>query len=288
MNLLKKINRGISRVSVAGFNDLFMVDSTRIEDKKDVIPYIRAEALRLLKDDSGGDNENFYYCYTYNNQVLNFLVARNQEYIAGKLPVIAPAFFTPGRYFYRSGRRYFVIEHHTDGTMTTDITQTRPVDCTDLTDLDAETIRDRLPDTIPSTLHLQWSQAKRDYHTEVILAVMALLSLCFMFYQGSAYDKVVKRARTMQQEANMTPAAKHLDSNIGVIPELIRDVAAKIGTKGEITSIKGDESKIVVTIRFDNELESREFIKKFGGVYEDGKVLLGYGPASGNGAVSGH
>lgn len=278
------------KVSIAGFSDLFFVETARLDDKKDVLPYIQSEASRLLKDENGEENGNYYYAYTFKDQILNFLVARSVEHIDGKLPVVLLAFFAPGKYVYRSGRRYFVIEHNEDGTMATDILYERQEDCIDLTDFDPEDPDNEfaLPPDIPSTLYMKWSLAGKNYNVNIILAAMMFVAMCNLFYQSSSYEKVSQKARILKNTPQTTESNKPSGSNISILPDLIKEIAGKLNQKGSVSSIKGDGGKLVITLRFDNELDAREFIKKNGGVYEDGKVVLGYGAANTGNAVSGH
>ena len=267
---------------VAELSGLFFIETYRLEDKKDVVPYIRAEASRLFRDDRGEDHGNYFYSYNYDNGVLHFLIARSNAHIEGKLPAIAAVFFTPGKYMYRSGLRYIVIEHHGEGEISSSVAYDRPEGCIDLTDVNADTIIESLPGKIPKSLYFKWSMGGNNVNVNLILACTVFLGLCNLVYQGHAYDQISGKARDLKTKSAMTPEVKQDGQNLSAFPDIIREISAKMGGKGRLSSIKGDGTKLTVNIVMENEIESREFIKKNGGIYENGKVVLGFGPAAGS------
>lgn len=261
----------------AALDDVFYVETAKIEDNRDVVTYIRNEALDLLKDENGEESGDFYFAYVYRDQTVNYLVARSSSYIAGKIPAIAPAFMAPGRYLYRFGRRQFVIEHAEDGKMTTYSGIERHEGCIDLTDFSGE----GTPPEVPDTLRLQWSLARRDMNTNLILTIVLILTACNCLYQGMRYEKITTRAKELAQKNIEAQSAVHKmpESNLGALPALIGDIAGRMEGKGSISAIKIDGDRLAVSLVFVNEDEARNYIGKNGGVYVEGKVLLGDGGA---------
>lgn len=267
-----------SQPSYAVLDNVFYIGTSRIENKKDVIPYIRSAALGLLKDRPGKKSDDFYFAYTYENQICNFFVTRSKRHLAGSVPPVLPAFQSPGQYLYRVGQRQVVIEHFEDGTVVSSLNPEQRTGCIDLTDFADE---DELQD-IPPTFRLQWSLAQRDFNTNLILALVLVLAVCNYLYQGMRYEEVTSRAQDLVRKniEAQTVASQQVESNLGMLPDLIRELSQKMGGEGSISSLRYEGGKLGVILDFANEDAARQYVKKNGGAYVEGKVVLGDGAVS--------
>jgi len=164
----------------------------------------------------------------------------------------------------------------------------RPEGCIDLTDVNADTIMESLPVKIPKSLYFKWSMGGNNTNVNLVLACTVLVGLCNLVYQGYAYDQISDKAKDLKIKSAMAPQVKLDGQNLSAFPDIIRDISAKMGGKGRLSSIKGDGTKLTVNILMENEIESREFIKKNGGIYENGSIVLGFGSAGGGAPDSRH
>ncbi|WP_224962523.1 hypothetical protein [Geomonas subterranea] len=251
------------------FGENFVVDTMDVPNAKIIPQVIRGVALDLFPDGDKYRSNDFYYAYSYNGTQLVFVIVKSKAYVAGELPGFLPAILTPGRYSYRHGSQHFVIEHTAEEGVTTKVYQEPQPDCIDL-----EAALEELGGVkLPPSLHLQWSLA-HNYKpvTLTMLAVfLGLLGVYFMSLQG--YKEIAAQSARVAQQAPPPPL-------LGLPPvgEYMKVVADTTAAKGAVIKQvkKIDKTNLAFAVEFQNENDTREFITRKGGRYEDGKVVFAF------------
>lgn len=251
------------------YGDSFIVDTMDIPNAKIIPEVIRSVALELFPDSNRYRSNDYYYAYNYDGAKLVFVIVKTKAYVSGKLPGFLPAMLTPGRYCYRHGSQYYVIEHELEGHVSTKVYQEPQEDCIAL-----EEAADELEEQkYAATLHLQWSLSRSYKPVTMVMLAVFLCTLGIYFASVQGYQDVTVRAsQTAQQVQAPQP--------VGLPPvgELMNVVAGSTAEKGAIIKQikKVDKTTLAFAVEFQNENDTREFITRKGGKYEDGKVVFAF------------
>lgn len=256
--------------------DDFVVVSKVIESSKACVPFIKGYVRDTLKDD-GKDAKDYYFAYTYQNSVLNFLMVRSHAHVANKLPALAKAFLVPGVYCYKAGKSHHMLIHSEEGVIEHLVHSPLRLDAEDISELVS------IEGKIPKTLYLQWSMADNSYNLYPYVGAAFLLALLYWLFQANSYSGLSDKAREKKaelQHAQVKPLMK------GAIPDfsaLLDETADKLkrqdGTMmGRLLALRADGQKMTIECAIVDENDARNFIKRNGGgSYSDGKVTVTLG-----------
>lgn len=240
-------------------SDDFVMSSIDIP-RSQVHRYVQGWVAPLLGDD-------FYYGYVYREGTLHFVAMKCTSHEVGKIPVFATTLLAPGCWFYRSRGKFFVITHGDSG-VTSVVHYEHPGP--DVKDVTAEV----LPDKIPSTLKLQWSLGRQNRSLISMLVIAFVISLGVYLGAAQEYEGIAAQVKAQAMNVPSEPSRGNLDLSV-----LIREMEAKLEGGGVITAFKTDSKQLSVELEFERENDARRFIERNGGVYENGKVILGFNSA---------
>lgn len=251
-------------------SDDFVVSSIMIP-RNQIHRYIQGWVAPLLGDD-------FYFGYVYGEGTLRFVAMRCPSHDVGKLPVLAATLLTPGRWFYRSRGKFFVISNDENGIASVVHYEHPGPDIKDVT-------TEALPEKFPSTLRLQWSLGRQNRSLVAILVVAFVVSLGAYLGAATQYEGVAAQVKAQAAVVPQDDSKGNLDLSV-----LIREMETRLEGKGVIAAFKTDSKQLSVELEFERENDARRFIERNGGVYENGKVILGFnsaGPGQLNSGVQG-
>lgn len=246
-------------------DDNFLIANVSLP-KKDVLGYIRKKSEVKLGPD-------YYFGYVYRNAHLSFIATRSASYAHGKLSVFTPAFMEPGRYFFRYGDIWHLLE--TTATGTTDkIVYEEPTDAIDLGEPQPIPTR-----SIPKTLILQWSLKSTNIPALAFSGAALAISLVVFAALSFRFEVTAREAA-----AYVPPPVK---KNLTINPsfgDLVKKVAGVIDGKGRIKSMQAQNDAIVFDIMFNNESDARAFMAENApnAQYANGIVTVAVVPASGS------
>ena len=253
--------------------DEFIVDSQEC-DKKDVADMIKSKAEELL------ETSDVYYSYVYDDatSVCRYVAVKSQKHMTGKVSILTQALLAPGKYVYLAGRRHYVIDHSEDGHVALSIHHERQEGAIDITTLPT-------PSELPPGAYLVWALQKREIDLALLsLAVFVLVALWFG-YSLTNYNKITAKAKDLALKAQK-PIAGEMKGGTLDITGAVREVVARLPAGATIKQVKVENNNIGIVVGFANDDVARTFLKNspFGGVYEDGKVVIGLGGSVGAGS----
>jgi len=257
------------------FSPDFIVDSVRIK-KKDILSYVKGKCIPLFGDD-------FYYAYVYEKGVLKFIALKTSEYVKGNLPLFFIGFLRQGKFYYysRETRICYVIENSAD-RIAVYVDASIPSDALNFEELvqNFKEGRELNIKDIPDTLFLRWSL---EQESSLLLKVsLILLVFSFLFFMGMFVKQrmVVANMQKLAKEKVIREGGKVEGHNVvqrhGNEKSFIftvGDIASFVSGKGYIESIRYEKGELVFTLKFESEVFLNEFLAKYGGRYEDGKVV---------------
>jgi hypothetical protein len=247
------------------FEEPFCLDKVIIE-KKDIIKYIKGKSIPLL-------GEDFYYCYTYDGGVLNFVSFKSSSYQTGAVHLVVKAILHEGRYCAQTPSSSILYYIDNDGQRINvevdyDVREGYEM-------LHAETARRDIQEALKSfaTIRASWSLQKSALSINVLLiAVFAALMVAALTVSWKLKSAKVsfeaERARKSRPVASANISARLPD-----VVSVISKVGDEVYGKGVIekAEIRGGNMEFVIS--FKTEQSAQSFMRQFGGSYEQGKII---------------
>lgn len=252
------------------FGENFVVDSMDVPTAKIIPQVIRDIALDLFPDNQRYRGNDYYYAYTYSGTRLVFAILKSKSYLTGKVPGFLPAMVSPGRYAYRQGSQYYLLEHEEDGSVTTKVCQEPQPDCIDL-EAAAGTADVQ---KVEPTLYLQWSLS-HNYRPVTLVMLMVFIALL------AGYGLAMRGYRDISAKTARLSGALPLAAPTTGLPPVgayIKTVADSTSSQGAVIKQikKIDKTNLIFAVEFETENDTRDFISRKGGRYEDGKVVFAF------------
>jgi len=261
---------GKGKVVEFSFGERFVVDTMDAPNAKNIPLIIRGVALDLFPDTDRYKSNDYYSAYTYIGTKLVFVILKSKSYLAGYVPGFLPAMLTPGKYVYQYGSQYYVFEHNVDGVVTAMVHQGVPQDCLDLEALAGS----GEASDIPQTMYLQWSLS---HHYKPVTYIMLAVFIALLAGYGitlRGYKEISVKTARMSQTATVAPSKNGMPP-VGMYIKTVADMTSPAGAM--IKQIKKvDKTNLAFVVEFKNENDTREFIARKGGRYEDGKVVFAF------------
>ena len=253
------------------FGENFVVDTMEVPNGKIIPQVIRGVALDLFPNTEKSRSNDFYYAYTYSGTRLVFAIVKSKSYLAGKLPGFLPAMLSPGKYVYRQGSQYYVLEHEDDGTVTTKVHQEAQHDCIDL----EEAAKTSDTGKVEQSLYLQWSLSHNYKPVTMIMLIVFVALLAGYGATMRGYREVSARTAQLSEAA---PASTSKITGLPPVGAYIKTVADSTSSLGAVIKQikKIDKTNLAFAVEFQTENDTREFISRKGGRYEDGKVVFAF------------
>lgn len=254
----KKIPENESGYLPSVFDGTVIIESISIP-KKDISNYIKGAVEPTL-------GPNYYYGYVYKNGVLTFIATLSDRYVEGELSVFSPAILNPGRYCYRRGASFHLVETTEEGS-SEKLVYELPEGCIDLNLQEPLDKKD-----IPSTLWLKWSMKKNNVSIATIMACAFLFSGIICLGMTLRYESVVRDlSKKNLMPAPVVVSEKKPQADLGVV---IKGVASRLNQKGTIIAVRAKQNLIAFEIVFSDENEARRFLTEIGPTasYESGIV----------------
>lgn len=245
--------------------DNFIVDSQEI-GPKDVKAYIHGRAVECFGPD-------YYYGYTYQGGILNFYACSSKIHIAGRVPILAPAFMHDGRFeICHEGRTFVLVNEASKVSCSIVYEQLEPA--IDLAEMDLDSWS-----SVPETMHLHWSLKKEVKYPGVISAIVFLLAAGFLALQARGYDTAYRQEISLQQTANAATDQKNsVDHSLPDVSQTIEQTSKDIVMAGGIIKQvrMGDGQKgLTFIIGMPDESSAQRLISgKPGATYQGGNVTL--------------
>jgi hypothetical protein len=267
-SMLDKLSKSFKNAAAGAYmgkvvdHELFVLESQEIDSIKEAKGYIQGRMDELF------NTQNFYYGYVYEDGVLTYYAAVSKSHDDGKIPVYAPAILEKNReerFVFRKGNRTMVVTWDEDQHILCEVNAGYQTG-TDLGEYQYE-------GEIPKTLRLQWSLASSHVNAMKITGIMFVCATAFYAYSAKGYEQITVTARNL---AAKQPVAQEKETGLPDLSGIIKDVALKMGEKGTIGQVAYQTGKMQITLHFDEKDNARDFIRKNGGEYDDGKVLLGW------------
>ncbi len=228
--------------------------------KKDIHNYIRGKGISIFGND-------FYYAYVYKNSVLYYILGTSRKFIAGKYPLVLIVLLNQGKYYVTdSNKKIFYVFENTGEKVECVISYEKPVDAMLIT----EDLLNDVKQKLPGTLKLRWSLQKSDYTTVLV----SFFVISFIFYLLMNYKSVdlSERILSSYKPEEVKAEIRNVD-----LSKFITKIGDEIKDKGFILKIQQDKNNMVFYIQFRKEDYAQEFLKKYGGKYEQNQVIYSVG-----------
>lgn len=175
----------------------FVLHSIKIS-KKDIMRYIRNKSVPSLGDD-------YYYAYTYANNILTFISIKSKEHAKGSLSRFAHAILNKGSFYYspeKSKKIYFL--ENKNGLIKLEVGTAEDIkpEHRNLMSLQAEDLK-----KCPKTLFFQWSlqrQASVALGTSLVVFVISLIMSFGITLQQNNYHDTISRSMRAVGEIKKT------------------------------------------------------------------------------------
>lgn len=263
------------------FGEDFVVDTMEVPNAKIIPQVIRGVALDLFPDCERYRSNDYYYAYTYTGARLTFVILKSKAYIAGKAPGVLPALLIPGRYSYRHGGQHYLIEHDDEGSVTSKVYQELPADCICL----EEAAEAGEAEKFDKTLYLRWSLSN-EYKPVTLVMLVVFLAVLGAYLTAVQGYKDISRKTVQVDSATTTDPVRRLPP-IGSLMKAVADTTNAQGAEIKVVK-KVDKATVAFGLQFQNENDTREFITRKGGRYEDGKVIFAFDLAGAEQSGAGH
>jgi hypothetical protein len=211
-----------------------------------------------VADDLGKD---FFYSYFLNpaDRTLRYVAFKSKRWLAGKVPVFAPALANPGTYSLSIGHgdhcRYLVIDT-VHGVV---IRKRKNLVDTDLAAVALSPSFSGKPQA-PS-LRLRWSRAKRSSRATMMAACLALA--CAMLDVSAGYLATVRQERLAEVEARTRQVEKSM-SRLPSLLSVISRVETMLSGTGQIALVLLTPEGLKFRVKFDDVSKASIFKSKIG------------------------
>jgi hypothetical protein len=235
------------------FSDEFVLDSVRIP-RRDLLPYIKGKAVPEL-------GEDFYYGYRYNAGVLSFIALKSDRYVVGNLPFFYPALMNEGKFSYKKpdAESYYYLTN-SNGFCSVEVGYEKQLGYLPIEEIS-------LP-SVPKSMKLQWSLAKKNLYLDVFMAIFLCFSAIFYVVSSKSYDTAM--AEQKRVASKLTPI---IPRGLPSFINSVADMGKMIEGKGYIEKVTLVRDQLSYTIKFKHEEDLQVFLKNHGGRYEGTKVV---------------
>jgi len=253
------------RVEAKAYSDTFVIGTVETP-KKHIMACIRGRVQLKL-------GEDYYFGYVYEGSKLSFIATQSTSHIEGDLSVFTPVLLEHGDFVYRHGAAIHRLQSSETG-----ITEQRVYDMPE----GAISINDMDPmdkNDIPTTLYLKWSLKKSRVSALMLVCCAFLVSDAVCLFSAQRYSSVIETINAKAPAVTVPVKPMRLTTDFGAVME---KMASNIEGKGSY-SIAAKGNVMQFSITFPDESDARDFLAMAGpgARYEDGKVNISFGPASG-------
>lgn len=234
-------------------------------NKKNAENFIRSQAFNYLQ------TEDFYFGYLYSDNRLHYVAHKSNKHIKGCASKLTPVLLNTGNYYIHANNNMFRFKN--DGCAIESIvdypeySEDKEEQRLKVTNLDTVSLN-----AVPATLMLKWSLERKNLYFTAFMATIFTATLAIYYANSAQYEKLTQKAQTIRTQLEETTKNNN-HSQLFDISQSIRELSDLIKNRGIIATAKGEKNTLIFAINM-NENDARTFIKKTGGIYENGKIIL--------------
>jgi len=237
------------------FKEKFYVGKIKIDEDR-LLEYLEGIAYTAL----GAKNKDFYYCYFKQKDTIFYFIVLSDDDIDGSLFIFFPALFSEGKYFYKKDDEFYIIIRDAENIYIEKSENIEP----DYHDIQQIAIKLSQNKSLPSSLYLKWA-LKKDRNL--------LLKISFIIFSFSLLTFTIKKIFFPQQKNDTNLIYIKSENKLPNLAIIIKDVSKLVKDKGLVEKVELINDKLQFVIQFENRKDAEEFVKKYGGQYENNKVI---------------
>lgn len=209
----------------------FVLHSIKIS-KKDIMRYIRNKSVPTLGDD-------YYYAYTYVNNILTFISIKSKEHAKGSLSRFAHAILNKGSFYYspEKSKKIYFLENR-NGLIKLEVGTAEDIksEHRNLMSLQTDDLK-----KCPKTLYFQWSlqrQASVALGSSLVVFVISLImSFGITLQQNNYHDTISRSMRAVGEIKKTYEKISPMD-----VVAITKNLVAKTKGSGYIRYVKYDKN----------------------------------------------